>query len=436
MKCIVRIAAIIFFSFQLLNNFVNAFPVGGGTFGGELHKIIPSDISDFDQFGYSVATDAGLAIVGALQAEGDGSSDIGSAYIFDAITGAQLAEISAGDGVPDNRFGTSVAIDNSWAIVGAPRTRKGSDFVGAAYVFNATTGEQTQKLVPLDGAQGDEFGMSVAIYGNLALVGARKNDSPRPDGGSAYLFDIATGQQLFKLSANDAAVGDQFGQSVALDGNFAVVGAYLDDGGLGSAYVFDANIGAQLTKLVPNDALGRIQFGISIAIDDGLVLVGARGLNPSGINTGVAYLFDATSGVQLAQFLAPDGSASDNFGYSLDVDEGIAIISAHEDNVNGLQSGSAYLFDVSTKTLLTKISAHDASAGDLFGWAVGIDGSSKNGRAIVGARFGDNSRAGTGSAYLFDVQRVPEPSSPFLCMAVASLALIARLKWHYLSPMP
>lgn len=114
--------------------------------------------------------------------------------------------------------------------------------------------------------------------------------------------------------------------------------------------MFDAVTGMQLRKLLPTVSLGGIQFGISVATDNGLVLVAARGSRPNGINTGVTYLFDAATGKQLAQFLASDCAAFDNFGFSVAIDNGLAIVGAH-----GGQSGSAYIFDVTTYQQIAKV---------------------------------------------------------------------------------
>ncbi len=394
-------------------------------------KVTPADASEFDQFGYSVAVKEGLAIVSSLEGSGDGDSGAGSTYLFEVATGVELFEIEASDGVAGNRFGTSIALggradDGPLALIGAPNTVLNGNTVGAAYLFNTTTGAELHKLVPDSEQGGEEFGQSVAIDGSLALVGARKDDNPQPgerperDSGSAYLFDTDTGQQLHKLTASDGAAGDQFGQSVAIDANHAVVGAYLDDDGKGSVYVFDATTGSQRLKLIPEDDFGRGQFGISVAVEEDLVLVGARGRNPDGVFTGVAYLFDANSGAQLAQFLADDGAPFDNFGLQVAMDGGIALISAIEDDDRGSQSGSAYLFDVSSGTQLTKIVANDGTEDDLFGWDVAIDATQHNrAQALVGARFADSRFPGTGGAYIFDIRLIPEPTTLALSVLTA-----------------
>ena len=102
------------------------------------------------------------------------------------------------------------------------------------------TFNETQKLTASDGAAGDNFGWSVAISGDLAVIGAIEEDDGGSESGAAYVFDVTTGSQLFKLTASDATAGDRFGKSVAVSGNTAIIGARTDDRGKdsGSAYVF------------------------------------------------------------------------------------------------------------------------------------------------------------------------------------------------------
>ncbi len=116
-----------------------------------------------------------------------------------------------------------------------------------------TTGNQLAKFTASDAAAGDLFGFSVAISGNTALVGARWDDDGGPKSGSAYLFDVTTGNQIAKLTADDAATDDIFGFSVAISGNTALVGAFRDDDGgsdSGSAYLFENIIPEPSTLLL------------------------------------------------------------------------------------------------------------------------------------------------------------------------------------------
>ena len=118
----------------------------------------------------------------------------------------------------------------------------------------ATTFEFEQKLLAPDGAAEDFFGFPVAIDGNLALIGANRDDDNGNNSGSAYLFDMTTGSLLQKFTAPDGANDDGFGISVAVNGNFALIGSSGDDDNgfnSGSAYLFDVNNGNLLHKFIP-----------------------------------------------------------------------------------------------------------------------------------------------------------------------------------------
>ena len=160
------------------------------------------------------------------------------------FTSAQTNEdlkLVASDGAAGNRFGFSIAISGNTAVIGAPWDDDNGDYSGSAYVFDVTTGQELFKLTASDGAEGDRFSHSVAASGNIAVIGAFKDDDKAQDTGSAYLFDITTGQELAKLTASDGAALDFFGRPVAISGNTAVIGAPYDDGNStdsGSAYVF------------------------------------------------------------------------------------------------------------------------------------------------------------------------------------------------------
>ena len=144
------------------------------------------------------------------------------------------------------------------------------------------------KLTASDAASEDYFGYSVGISGATAIVGAHRD-------GSAYLFDATTGAQIAKLTASDAAAGDNFGISVGISGATAIVGAHrdADDDGFysGSAYLFNATTGAQIAKLTASDAAGGDYFGHSVAIFDNTAIVGAFADDDAGFNSGLAYVF-------------------------------------------------------------------------------------------------------------------------------------------------
>ncbi len=371
--------------------------------GDQLFKLLADDGAESDLFGGSVAISGTTAIVGTLGDDDSGSSS-GSAYLFDTITGQQIAKLLSNDGAADERFGHSVAISGTIAIVGAHNDDDNGFNSGSAYLFDISDPRnpvQIAKLLPSDGVFSDDFGWSVAISGATAIIGARGDDDNGLDSGSAYLFDTTSGKQLFKLLPNDGAEFDRFGHSVTIGGTTAIVGAFSDDdNGIdsGSAYLFDVTTGKQLVKLLPDDGAEEDWFGLSVAISGGTAIVGACLDDDNGSKSGSAYLFDTSTGQQIAKVLPDDGAAQDRFGCSVAISGGTAIVGAFWDDDNGVNSGSAYLFDATTGQQFAKLLPDDGAGDDRFGTSVAIGGTT----AIVGAWLDSDNGFNSGSAYLFD----------------------------------
>lgn len=180
------------------------------------------------------------------------------------------------------------------------------------------------------------------------MASSRLDDDNGVDSGSAYLFDASTGEQLFKLLPNDGAEGDEFGYSIAIDNNAVVVGSYLDDDNgsdSGSVYLFDASTGVQINKILPSDGMEGDEFGWSVAIDSGIVAAGGYRDDDNGEDSGSAYLFDASTGTQLYKLLPSNGKNGDLFSQSIHIHRRIVVVGVWGDDDNGINAGSAYLFD-------------------------------------------------------------------------------------------
>jgi outer membrane protein assembly factor BamB len=262
----------------------------------ETFKLTASDGAANDEFGSyisspSVAVSGTTAVVGAHLHDHVGvGNQSGGAYIFDTTTGNELFELIPSGFASLDAFGYSVAVSGNIAVVGALGDDEEAESAGVAYVFDTTTGNQLVKLTASDAVAGDKLGGAVAVSGTTALVGTKDHNS---DAGAVYVFDTTTGNELFKLTASDAAGGDHFGGSVAVSGNIAVIGAlYDDDTGTnsGSVYIFDTTNGNELFKLTASDAASRDEFGSSVAASGDLVVIGAPGVND---DTGATYVLEA-----------------------------------------------------------------------------------------------------------------------------------------------
>ena len=381
----------------------------------EVRKVLPDDNGVFDFFGSAVAISGNTIVVGA-KFDADAGGDAGSAYLFDAATGQQLFKLLASDPGLGDQFGAAVAISGNLALIGSAGDDDNGSASGSAYIYDITTGIQLRKLHPLDGFDGDSFGNAVAISGpvgsEIAIVGAWQNDDDGSGSGSAYIFDANTGVQLFKLLASDADVTDQFGISVGISGELgqgiAVVGANrnTDNGTLtGSAYLFDIATGLETFKLLPVDSAAGDQFGIAVAISglagQEIAIIGAHVNDDNGANSGSAYLYDANSGSELFKLLPADGASGDQFGFSVGIGgppgQEVAIVGALFDADNGTFSGSAYLFDGHTGLELGKLLPTDGEGFDEFGNAVAFSGIT----GVVGSHKDDDNGTLSGGAYLF-----------------------------------
>jgi hypothetical protein len=379
-------------------------------------KILAGDGAAGDRFGGSVGISGTTAIVGA---RGD-DSNTGSAYLFDTTTGTQSAKLTASDAAANDWFGLSVGISGTTAIVGAYRNDDNGSNSGSAYLFDTNTGVQTAKLTASDGATNDHFGLVVGISGTTAIVAATNDDDNGTDSGSAYLFDTTTGAQIAKLTASDGAAEDDFGVSVAISGTTAIVGALDDDDNgtdSGSAYLFDTTTGTQIAKLTASDGAANDKFGSRVAISGTTAIVGAVWDNDNGTDSGSAYLFDTTTGNQLFKLTASDGAANDLFGISVAISGTIAIVGAYGDDDNGIFSGSTYLFDTTTGAQLAKLTASDGAANDNFGLSVAIF----DDIIMVGATGNEDNGSKSGSAYISSVfaATVPLPAGVWLLLSGA-----------------
>jgi hypothetical protein len=363
-------------------------------------------------FGYSVALSGNTAVVGA---QGDGPPVLGSAYVFvRSGSGWSLQqELTASDGVQGDIFGVSVAVSGDTVVVGAKYKTIGSNpYQGAAYVFvrSGTAWSQQQELTSSDGATPDNFGNSVAVSGDTVVVGAyNKTIGSNPGQGAAYVF-VRSGtvwSQQQELTSSDGAANDLFGSSVSLDGDSTLVGAACQEGCnlvQGAAYVFVRNGTAwsQQQELTSSDGAAFDNFGASVSLDGDTALVGAVrktiGANPS---QGAAYVFvnSGTTWSQQQELTASDGAANDYFGLSVSVSGNTAVVGAPSAPLDG-NPGAAYVFVRSGAawTQQQELTASDEAANDQFGSFVALDGHT----AVVGADFkmiGSNPYQG--AAYVF-----------------------------------
>ena len=387
----------------------------------------------------------------------------------------ELQKLTASDGGGVEYFGNAVAISGNTVVVGKyyERINVQSSASVYAYRFNGTNWIE-QKLVAPDGELGDQFGRSLAVGGNVIVVGAFLDDDLGEDTGSAYVYRwngtswvieqklVGTGQYGWSVAVdgNVIAIGahylnatyvyrfngsswveeqilfpapsvSNFGESVAVKNDRIVVGAPYDyNTGFGSAYVFKWNgttwVEEQL--LLPSEREFYIFLATAVAISEDLIVVGAPWGFDENYNDapGAAFVFrwTGTTWVEEAKLTAPDGTSFDWFGASVGAGEDAVVV--------GKQNGysGAYLFEWDGNSWLAhKMLGSDTLPGDNFGYSVAMSGN----LVAVGAL---TDEWNVGSAYIFSclehgntppIVSCPEPIT-FECDADGTMTLAVSVQ--------
>ena len=374
-----------------------------------------------------------------------------SAIRLSAQPWTETQKIITSDRTAEDYFGSKVSISGNFAAIGAPfedDDANGANFVnaaGAVYIFQKDekgTWHEVQKIVASDRAASDYFGNYVSLSGDYLIAGARLADYDANGGnylsaaGAAYIFERNTSGvwvEVQKLVAADRGEDDFFGAGVAIDQNYAVVGAFNDEkdanGGnpidyAGSAYFFERNQGGtwiQVQKVVSTDRSLFDWFGVSVDISGDYAVIGSM-QDAAGVNggssvpqAGSAYIFErgVAGGWNMAQkIVADDRTSFSSFGVAVAIDSNRIVVGAHQEDydtsgTNPLENaGAAYIYErdiVGDWHQMQKISNSDRAVDDFFGGALAIDGD----WIIAGLlrededTLGMNTLSDAGSAYLF-----------------------------------
>jgi len=385
----------------------------------ETQKIISSDGASDDRFGCSVGINGDSAIIGTYFDDFSTKTNAGSAYIFirGGSSWTQQAKLTASDSDNDDEFGWSVAIDGDYAIVGAHKEDGSGTDRGAAYVFYRTGSSWTeqQKLTPSDSEDNDFFGKSVSIDGEYAIVGAPGKSSNQ---GFSYIFK-RSGTSWSQMTKVGAAGSNKLGWSVSISMPCVIMGAYGTNSNTGAAHIYELQGSSWYGKgaLTASDGMISDLFGISVTINGDYVICGSPGHDLTYGGEGAAYIFEKpgtgwTTMTETQKIIASDNEGGDGFGQSVSIDGDRIIVAAPSEDGAGNARGAAYIFnrDSSSWSEIAKLIASDAENDDYFGWGVSINSIS----AIVGAYAEDNANGNdAGAAYLYDWTN-QAPTSPVI----------------------
>jgi hypothetical protein len=426
----------------------------------EISKVVASDRTAGDAFGQAIAISGNYAIAGAFREGEDPLQYSGSAYILErnTTTGTwtQKQKIVASDRAAVDQFsGQAVAISGNYAVVGAQYESENENggatlaYAGSAYIFerNTTTDEwtQKQKIVASDRAGSDFFGSSVSISGDYLIVGATGEDHGTSGtnyngSGSVYIFkrDDGTGawNQVQKIAASDRLeVHTKFGSSVAIDGNYLVVGTpdESQDGNnmntqehAGALYVFERNtatdVWAEVKKISHSNREPYDKLGTNVSISGNYIIAGIEiedNDENNGVplqNAGAAYLFERDASgnwSEIQKIVSSDRATGDRFGSSVSISGDYALVGAKEEDhdENGSnpenRAGSAYIFERDandTWIQKQKIVPSHRDDSDYAGNAVAISGET----IALGVQYSKtdannlNSMSRAGAVYLFE----------------------------------
>ncbi|KAG5183005.1 hypothetical protein JKP88DRAFT_157403, partial [Tribonema minus] len=454
-----------------------------GTNAWEEKAILTCPDATTAQFGSSVAIDNSYAIVGGPAKSVSSLSSAGGAYVYERISGTWTltATINNPDPAASDSFGTAVTVNGIYAVIGCNgKDPAGKSGAGSTYLYkrNSTTGVWENKIewTASDGVASDSFGTSVGVSGTHVLSGAyRKTVNGVSPAGGAYVYELSSTTTISPLAtisapstvsttdnatvtigtlgtdadytyvvsysttndstaamvdfgassiyyeaaaltAFDPVVSDHFGQSVAVSGSYAIVGAYwrypLSITTAGVAYVLELN-GSTMewehkAVLYPTDAYTNDLFGVAVFISGTYAIVGASASDPGGkTDAGAAYAFERNSGTgaweQKTKLVASDAMPSDSFGCSVGVSGTYAIVGAHvRTRLGASSSGGAYVFERNSGSGWEHRAAlypSDAYASDQFGTSVSVSGT----YALVGASASDpGGKSSAGAAYVFE----------------------------------
>lgn len=318
-------------------------------------------ITEAERFGSSVAALGSQALIGAPGVM-SGTIRAGGAFAFDATTGQQVLTMTNPSPDPDpfvqERFGAAVAEVNGQVVVGAPGVKVVFNSVGEAYRMDGSSGIHSGTWSNPGPVGFESFGEAVAGYGAFPLIGSPREFTGgfNTDYGMVYKFDPITSTVVLTFTNPTPVALDEFGASIAVFGNQVLIGAPGDDSAgasdAGAAYLFDGDTGEllytfSLTRTTQSPA-STDHFGAAVSLNGEHILIGAPDRDVTGAaNTGAAYLFDAVTFSFIQVLSNPSPEVDDGFGTSVAVNTDLFLVGAPK---VGADVGEAYLFSFAPPT--------------------------------------------------------------------------------------
>ncbi len=370
-------------------------------------KLLAASGTGLSSFFHSVVIEGQTALISKLLDEFAGLENVGAISVVDLATGTERLEL-----VPDTPelggIGGAMDIDGNLALVASTGNDTLGPGLGAAFLFDLTTGAQLGTLLPSGDPLYSWYGNAVALDGDLALVGARFDDAAGYQHGAVYLYDVSDPTQpllITKFLGEGLGISEGFGTSIALYEDTALIGqvpfGWLAKSVPGRAFLFDVSDPSQPAHIATLHAGGGYSneyFGQWLALGKKHAVIGSP-FDNEGTAAGSVYVFDANTGATLGRLLPLDDVIGKAFGTAVALDGKTLVVGDSDDDAAGSSSGAAYVFDVESLTQLARFTASDATANMLFGADVAIGG----GRILVTTPFDDELGEDSGASYLIDV---------------------------------
>ncbi len=359
-------------------------------------KIFPADGASGDAFGNDVIISGNYLIASATGDDDNGSSS-GSVYVFDIISGTQIHKLTASDGEAGDIFGEETVVEGNYIVVGAWSEDVPGTDSGAVYVFDMETGTELYKLESPNPEGASEFGTAVAASGNYLIVGEEKDNNERGiDAGAAYVFNLSTGEYLYRILPDDLVVSDLFGVYTKISGKYAMIGARRGDGAVansGTVYIYNLETGTQVHKLEASDGALNDNF-MTGNISEKYIVVGARSDDDSFAGSGSLYVFDMETGTELYKLNHSDALAGDALGNNVEISGNYLFANAQGANS---AEGALYIFNLTTGEQINKIIGSDVGTGDAFSDGIAVSGN----LLVTSASAGPGNTADSGAVYLY-----------------------------------
>ncbi len=375
-------------------------------------KVVSANREDRAEYGTSVAITEDFAIVGASRE----TIASGAAYIYTKDgqgTWSYSQRLAASDPNQGAEYGGGVKLSTDYLVVAAGRADiGGAQRAGALYVYDYQNNnwEFSTKLVASDFSSEAKMGMnptSLDVDGNTIVGGAPGENAWT---GSVYVFNRVAGvwTETQKIMSPTPQTNDVFGIGVSISGDYLVVGANEVDGRKGAAYVYLKNsngVWEHVQTLMASDAASDDFFGTSVSLSGDQLVIGAYGAN---LEQGASYIFEKNSqGVweEVQKLTANPSAEGVQFGWSTDIQQNYIVVSAP--HIFGFEAGEVYFYKRESSGNWVEdqvIQGIDTAGEDFYGWSIAMHES----QLIAGAPWEDEDANGqntldrAGSAYIFN----------------------------------